>query len=118
MSNLQEIIDEESLNALGATMLIFYRKRGLNETNIVEFSKKITAEFAPDEAEKNTYPLGKSIWLEVHWALEQGRPSFAALYAHGEEDNLRKLIRTIVCGEILNVMQDQLETVLEVYKNS
>ena len=114
---IQEIIDEESLNGLGATMLVFAQKRGIDKST-VGFSdgvKKITAEFSIDEEEKKLYPLSKSIKTEVFWAMEQGRPSFAALYAHGEEENLRKLIRTIVCGETLNVMKDCLDEVMKTF---
>lgn len=118
MSKLQDIIDEESVNALGATMLVFARQRGLLDRKLDKPAALITAEFSTIEEERKTYPLTKSIKNEVDWALTQGRPSFAALYAHGEEDNLRRLIRTIVCGEMLNVMQDRLEEVMKTFGES
>jgi len=123
MSKLQDIIEEESLNGLGATILVFANKRGLDlgkpdSGKLHKFGKLLTAEFSTDEEERKAYPLTKSIKNEVDWALTQGQPSFAALYAHDEEENLRKLIRTIVCGEMLNVMQDRLEEVMKTFSES
>ncbi len=120
--SVEEIVESESLNGLGATILVFLRKRNLSESmpqdNINRFAAVITAEFSNDEEERKTYPLSKSIKQEVFWALEQGKPSFKALYDHGEEENLRKLIRTIVCGETLNVMQDCIEEVMKTFSES
>jgi hypothetical protein len=113
---VDKIIEESSVEGLNGAMILFAQKRGfsLDDPKTVRFAQCITAEFGFGK-EGELYPLSKSIAEPVREALRQGRGTFLQLYAGGEEQNLRKLIRVIVSGEALNVMQDKLEEVMKFY---
>lgn len=104
------------MQGLNGGIILFLRKRGLEADAEVagKFAGLITAEFGP---EPKAYPLSKSISEPIREALNLSMDNFAALYNAGEEDNLRKLIRVIVSGEMLTVMQEKLEEVMKVWND-
>lgn len=113
---IDKIVEESALEGLSGGIYLFCHKRGLvvGDDKTKRFAQLITAEFGTPE-EAKLYPLSKSIAEPVREALRQSREVFCQLYAGGEENNLRKLIRVIVSGEMLNVMQDKLEEVMKTY---
>ncbi len=106
------------MEGLNGGIILFLRRRGLGEAGdekSQKFASIMTAEFAMDEKEKSLYPLVGSIAQPVRQALGQSQEIFQALYEAGELDNLRKVIRLIVSGEMLTIMQEELEMVMKTY---
>lgn len=115
---LGRLIEDCSVQGLNGAIIVFLRKRGLadNEEVAVKFAQLITAEFGTEE-EAKSYPLSASIAQRIREALNQSVEVFIKLDSAGEEENLRKLVRVIVSGEMLIVMQDKLEEVMKVYND-
>ncbi len=115
---IEALIEESAMQGLNGGILLFLKKRDLDfdGPGAVKFAQLITAEFGTVEEAKD-YPLSESISGPVREALKSSHDVFCHLYAGGEEDNLRKLIRVIVSGEMLTVMQNKLEEVMKVYND-
>lgn len=113
---LAKIIEESAIEGLNGAILVFLQRRRypLDDDRALKFAELITSEFGEGETVKR-YPLTKSIKFYVNSALVDGTQTFSALHLNGEENNLRKLIRVIVSGEMLTVMQEKLEEVMKAY---
>ncbi len=113
---LAKVIEDESIHGLNGGMLVFMRKRGMDYSNeqAVKFADLITAEFGPKES-ADTYPLSKSMAKPIRAALDESLDTFVCLHKAGEEENLRKLIRVIVAGEMMIVLQECLEEAMKAY---
>lgn len=110
------IIEQSAVEGLDGAIKIFLRTRKipLSYDSAVRFAQLITAEFSPNEEERKLYPLSKSIKANVEEALRQSSETILALHKAHEIELARKMVRVIVSGEVILVIESEMANVMKI----